>query len=681
VHAPTLNLVPLGGSGDVKLLNIVNSALLPQPVGEQHPRKFPSSSTGWVNFAKLAEYYSYGSKRGDSLLIRHRETWFPVHRFFVLAIGLRGRYGHRSDHGEARSVKTVARLFTEEGNRDDEDAYLNSPTANKLYGTTGVIWWRQSLDLTETRFDEIYFAQHPDRPRSEDLSDPTPLSELFWLSIGCLPMGDGSRVFDLDRSNRAPVISTRNNTGAHQISEVHFSKRESLLTRHKEWAISMGAGEEEVSCLEFPSGMTTTGQQPRIRTSDLRDIAHGILKLKLSAGGFLLPAKRNLSSFFPASRFRTVLADPINYANLRGINLDLDLAPTLERLADHLKLKVVNSFSRQWAELCFQVDSLLQTTLIDQVVPKTLQDVIGILTIVDNLFIAQTFPLSVEEHQDTISITTQADKAVVRGHVYQLNSALILPNANTDPDPNQQFQTLHILLCCLKACIRMVAVNNFVDSTPLLDCVNKMTATVHVASNTYPPMLYSPGSQASQGQPQKRWKTRIREEGESSETDGERGITWSDSSDNDDDASQGQPQKRRKTRIRRERESSRTDDNPSQDQPQTRQQTQIREEGESSSIDDNPSQDESQIKRQTRKRREGESFRIDDYFSQEQSRIGQQFGGIRREGESSETDDDPSQGQSQMRRRIREEGESSETDGERGVTYSTSSDNDDDAEG
>ncbi|OCT44648.1 hypothetical protein CLCR_05657 [Cladophialophora carrionii] len=550
VHAPILSLLP--GEGEVRLLRTVTLGQ-----GKRAEDVVSSSSTGWVNLAKLAEFYSSGSKKGDPLLIRHGEAWFPVHRFFILGIGLRGRYGHRPDRGESRSVRTTARLFTEEGNLDDEDAYLNSGTANKLYGTTGVAWWRQSLDSTETRFDEIYFAQHPDRPRLEHLVDPTPLSELFWLSIGCLPMGDGRRVYDLDMSNRAPVVSTRPTDREDRPRKdkdvrprkdtVAFTRRESLLERHTEWATSMGAKERDIYYLEFPPGVRTNTSRVAVKEADRQHLALGILKLTLSAGGFLLPAGRNLSSFFRGSKFSEALKDPNNVDHL-GDPLE-SLALTLTTLGAHGD---VRGFSRQRAQLCAEANTLLENELSRARAPddlKRIQLVVSILTITDrNVFGQISDLLRGPSPGDMISIETQADNVTIGGKIYQFDYTGIFPTQNTYP--NVDLSKLCVFLCFLKACVRVVAVNNYVDSTPLLDSVNKMTTTVHVASNTHPPLLFLPGSQAS-GQPeqhtqattgsaqgresgrQTRRRARIVQEGESSETASGDAVVYDDSSDDE----------------------------------------------------------------------------------------------------------------------------------------------------
>lgn len=160
-----------------------------------------SSSTSWIVLAHLTSFYSDNFETGDPLILRGSEYWFPMHRFFLLAVGLRGRYGKRQHFAERLDTWTTSRMFTELSDSTDERYYHSSPLMNKLYGTTGTLWWIHHLDRAETRFDEVYYAPHIYTLTKEDLVDPVPLDELFWLAIGCLPIRDAQgkvqRVYNL----------------------------------------------------------------------------------------------------------------------------------------------------------------------------------------------------------------------------------------------------------------------------------------------------------------------------------------------------------------------------------------------------------------------------------------------------------------------------------------------------
>ena len=159
-----------------------------------------SSSTGWVNFASTLELYKRDFEKGDNLVFRGKQAWLPVHRFWLLAFGLRGRFGHRRDKGKATSSGNAARLRIEGHQAVDRDAaYELGYLQGRLYGFTGTLWWKTSGSNVSDP-DEVYFALHPKEDRQPSLiPDQMPLSTLFWLSLGCLPLvGDPSgRVFDL----------------------------------------------------------------------------------------------------------------------------------------------------------------------------------------------------------------------------------------------------------------------------------------------------------------------------------------------------------------------------------------------------------------------------------------------------------------------------------------------------
>ena len=159
-----------------------------------------SSSTGWVNFASTIELYNLDFAKGDDLVFDRKQAWLPVHRFWLLAFGLRGRFADRRDKGKAVSSGNVARLRIEGYEAEDRDAaYGSGSLQGRLYGFTGTLWWKVS-GYGESQRDEVYFALHPKEDRQLSLiPDPMPLSTLFWLSCGCLPLVNDprGRVFDL----------------------------------------------------------------------------------------------------------------------------------------------------------------------------------------------------------------------------------------------------------------------------------------------------------------------------------------------------------------------------------------------------------------------------------------------------------------------------------------------------
>ena len=86
----------------------------------------------------MIDAYTLDVSKGDVLIIHQKQSWLPVHRFWVLAFGLLGRYSNREDHGVALDESNVSRLMIEEA-EDNNDGWESSPSTVKLYGTTGTI--------------------------------------------------------------------------------------------------------------------------------------------------------------------------------------------------------------------------------------------------------------------------------------------------------------------------------------------------------------------------------------------------------------------------------------------------------------------------------------------------------------------------------------------------------------
>ncbi|KAK4231592.1 hypothetical protein QBC38DRAFT_495608 [Podospora fimiseda] len=199
---------------------------------EQALRKVDSGSTGYVQ-----ELF----KIADSLYLRRVRV--PV--LHVLPNELGGP--KLKDSITADSV--LPELCCQSRQRGySQRQYGRSKTAANVFGITGAIWWRQTLRTDESRFDEFCFAPHADTLQESALHDPTPLDELFWLAVGCLPVrgGDGKieRVLDLRFEVRGPsriTPSRRTALRAHHSGAV-FKQRPSPSARYLQWAIAMGAG-------------------------------------------------------------------------------------------------------------------------------------------------------------------------------------------------------------------------------------------------------------------------------------------------------------------------------------------------------------------------------------------------------------------------------------------------------
>ncbi|KAL5041718.1 hypothetical protein BDW71DRAFT_211878 [Aspergillus fruticulosus] len=137
------------------------------------------SSTAWVNFANLLRAYGVSPReprRDGKLKISGTEAMLPVHRSWILLIGLIDRYSWRYDAG----------LFVDEPWDPEWSAF----GSDALYGLSGII------DRVYPSRDKICFRMHnvthmrsmPAYIPTQDFSPQT----LLFLYLGYLPASDGS---------------------------------------------------------------------------------------------------------------------------------------------------------------------------------------------------------------------------------------------------------------------------------------------------------------------------------------------------------------------------------------------------------------------------------------------------------------------------------------------------------
>jgi len=100
--------------------------------------KETASESSWVQFGVLVKTYGVDFRRGDDIEIYSARSFLPVHKLWLLCIGLVGRYGDRGDKGKLASSSRVVSLATPRIQRngptrarlsiDDDDSfeYINS---------------------------------------------------------------------------------------------------------------------------------------------------------------------------------------------------------------------------------------------------------------------------------------------------------------------------------------------------------------------------------------------------------------------------------------------------------------------------------------------------------------------------------------------------------------------------
>ena len=146
--------------------------------------------TTWVILGHLIKAYGVTYSRGDSLEIRQDRAFFPVHKIWLLAIGLIGRYGQRKDRGKFKGKKRAVRVSTPGASyqRASELGLSTRGTAQKLHGITGSF---QTPEEGYLRFESV--SKDDLRQQIPDVLAP---KMLYMMASGLMPLWDG-RFFNL----------------------------------------------------------------------------------------------------------------------------------------------------------------------------------------------------------------------------------------------------------------------------------------------------------------------------------------------------------------------------------------------------------------------------------------------------------------------------------------------------
>ena len=165
------------------------------------------SITSWIMFARLFNAYSIEVSLGGTLKIHHSQAWLPINRLWILTIGLLGRYGHRIDRGRVKSAPMEARI-----DQRDVDYDNDSVDPKSLSGITGDFRYTPNAFSSDSEqgMGQLHFIARDKETRGSLQPDDVPLTLLFWMSLGCVPLSDG-RIFDVykhTKLERSDFLST-----------------------------------------------------------------------------------------------------------------------------------------------------------------------------------------------------------------------------------------------------------------------------------------------------------------------------------------------------------------------------------------------------------------------------------------------------------------------------------------
>ena len=176
--------------------------------------KEPISSTNWVQFGILLQAYGVDYRTGDRIEIWRKKTHLPVHKFWILFLGLKGRYGERRDLARLRSgIRGVVFSAPREPRRQNRRRYSPTPEdvsdeehedlivrrspppphprelmVRPIYETlTGVTGNIKGGEYDTT----LKFQLAPLNDLRKLAPDILPSKEIFLLSVGCIRLHSG----------------------------------------------------------------------------------------------------------------------------------------------------------------------------------------------------------------------------------------------------------------------------------------------------------------------------------------------------------------------------------------------------------------------------------------------------------------------------------------------------------
>jgi hypothetical protein len=215
------------------------------------------SGATWAQLAQLLRGYGVQFSLGDDLIIHHGKALLPVHRIWILAIGLLGRYSPQTDIPlERKRTLSIARVpsqvrFQGLDNEGDEEEESETWTVRqRLSGTTGQmkISERESNQDSVKNIQLLAFLGNPLSELSKLQQEHLTMGDLLMLALGCMPLPKG-QVCTL--KELVPLQTS-------QIDEDEWSgPEERMHKRPRMLSIPMGRSASASSGNDFPAPSMT----------------------------------------------------------------------------------------------------------------------------------------------------------------------------------------------------------------------------------------------------------------------------------------------------------------------------------------------------------------------------------------------------------------------------------------
>lgn len=492
------------------------------------------SVTGWLMFARTLKAHGFTQHLTGNLRIHRFQSWLPVHRLWILTVGLLGRYGHRPDRGRLINAPASGRI-------DQRDLESFDPTA--MYGITGVFRYRDSeysRDV-EQGFGQIYFSSHDNETRGSLKPDSIPLAVLFWLCMGCVPLPDG-RVFDVSREPHEQEYKSRPRREREltTLPAYRFQPIENLSpsSRVLSWAQTLlvelpglwslckyiditpeeRVGIERVSGDSDGEGVSS----PWIKTessdvdpyfdspsllwrTDVQCLAFGILKMARSPRGCLFDVRRgefcrvllcsassSLSGLLSASRDICGTSTVDRTELIGSVERLLPLCPSPPSPSVIVSRALLGTsplsppiFSRALHEALYDFEQVLDRVYTPGVDSMAI-GVIFITSYIFRNFVFDTLKEELDTHSNILTVDPSFKYLTItaRGEYKDMRFALDFDAVfkETLPPDSVSFTLEKVLSAALRACVRSVVFQYPLDSTDLLEFVGHMADVVHVAA-------------------------------------------------------------------------------------------------------------------------------------------------------------------------------------------------------
>ncbi|KAH7471345.1 hypothetical protein FOMA001_g13595 [Fusarium oxysporum f. sp. matthiolae] len=186
------------------------------------------ASASWVKFGLAIRSLHLDHEVGNSLSIRSSQAVLPVHKTWLLTLGLAGRFGKRKDDGKLPKARRTGVISTQAvpGAALDRASYPSSRVSrdsvpgwmtDKPRWADDIYDERQYRYINDTKYEQIsgifgtlytsvgsyrhsatiHFDMHDKEEIGSLDTDRLPIDQLFWLAVGCIPSANG-QVFGLE---------------------------------------------------------------------------------------------------------------------------------------------------------------------------------------------------------------------------------------------------------------------------------------------------------------------------------------------------------------------------------------------------------------------------------------------------------------------------------------------------